>query len=749
MPGASRDSSERLSLIVETQRDIAEAGHDLEAVMQLVAERSQALTGADGAMVNLIEGDVLHTRAVSGIGVGAANARRPLSSSVAKYAIETGRPLLIEDALTDPRINQDMRGRVGDKSLICVPLFGSGKVIGTINVMSRSERHVLREEHRETMEMISVVLSAAVSQAAEFEARRGQAEALARLRTLFEGVSIGILRLGRDGRAVEVNPALEQMLGYSAAEFGGLSLFDYVHPVQAQRAEVLFDELMEGRREPFQTEAQLVRRDGELVWGQVSAALECDTNGAPAFVVAMIENITNRKSAEAELIRQARLSERQALHDPLTDLPNRLLFGDRIERAIIQAERGGTRLGVVMMDLDRFKEVNDSLGHTAGDELLTEVGQRLRGALRASDTAARLGGDEFGLLLPDLPERDGVAPVIERIRAAFERPISVQELPLAIEVSIGIAVFPDHGRSAELLIQRADMAMYDAKRESAPFCFYDEHAEARDPSRLTLVSELRRAMEERELVLYYQPKAVLADGEVRSVEGLLRWRHPTRGLIFPDSFIPLAQETGLIRPLTLYVVDEALRQCRLWRDEELGLSVSVNLSMRNLLDLEFPSQVAALLARWEVEPELLELEMTESAMLANPTRTTGVLRELSALGIKLSVDDFGTGYSSLAYLHRLPIDEIKIDRSFVTDMGNDHDKLAIVQCTIDLGRNLGLDVVAEGVETREVWEKLGQLGCKSAQGYFLSRPVPPEQLSEWLRTHRAATAPGRALTRAG
>jgi GAF domain-containing protein len=259
MPGRSRDSSERLSLIVETQRDIAEAGHDLEAVMQLVAERSQALTGADGAMVNLIEGDMLHTRAVSGIGVGAAHALRPLSSSVAKYAIETGGPVLIEDAPTDPRINQDLRGRVGDKSMICVPLFGAGKVIGTINVMSRSERHVLREEHRETMEMISVVLSAAVSQAAEFEARRGQAEALARLRTLFEGVSIGILRLGRDRRAVEVNPALEQMLGYTAAEFAALGRFDYVHPVQAERAEVLFDELMAGRREPFQTEAQLVR----------------------------------------------------------------------------------------------------------------------------------------------------------------------------------------------------------------------------------------------------------------------------------------------------------------------------------------------------------------------------------------------------------------------------------------------------------------------------------------------------------
>jgi len=748
MADPSGDSSERLSLIVETQREIAGAGNDLETVMQLVAERSQAITGADGAMVNLIEGDMLRTRAVSGIAAGVANALRPLSSSVAKYAIETGLPLLIEDAQNDPRIDQNLRGKVGDRSLICVPLFGGSDVIGTLNVMSRSELHVLSEEHRETMEMLSVVLSAAVSQAAENEARRGQAEALAQLRTLFEGVSIGILRLDHDRRTVEANPALLQMLGYTATEFGAMGLLDYMHAAQHERAKMLFGELMRGQRPPFQTEAQLVRKDGELVWAHVSAALECDRHGAPAFVVAMIENITTRKSAEAELIRQAQLSERQALHDPLTDLPNRLLFADRIERAIVESGRRGTRFGIVMLDLDRFKEVNDSLGHTAGDDLLRQVGERLRRALRASDTAARLGGDEFGLLLPDLLENEGVLPAIDRIRGAFEQPISVQELPLAIEVSIGIALFPDHGDSAELLIQRADMAMYDAKRESAPFCFYDEHAAICDPTRLTLVSELRRAMEERELVLYYQPKAVLADGEVRSVEALLRWRHPTRGLIFPDSFIPLAQETGLIRPLTLYVVDEALRQCRCWRDEGLGLSVSVNLSMRNLLDLEFPSQVAALLARWEVESELLELEMTESAMLANPTRTTGVLGELSALGIKLSIDDFGTGYSSLAYLHRLPIDEIKIDRSFVTDMGDDTDDLAIVQCTIDLGRNLGLDVVAEGVETREVWEKLRQLGCKSAQGYFLSQPVPPSQLSEWLRQRRAGAAEGLALSRA-
>ena len=397
-----------------------------------------------------------------------------------------------------------------------------------------------------------------------------------------------------------------------------------------------------------------------------------------------------------------------------------------------------------MMDLNRFKEVNDSLGHQAGDELLKVVGERLSGALRASDTVARLGGDEFGLLLPEPSTADDILAVLERVRAALEQPIVVQELPLAIEASIGIAVFPDNGRDAEQLIQRADVAMYAAKQESAPFAFYDADADEYDPARLTLVAELRRAMEQRELVLHYQPKAVLEDGEVRSVEALLRWQHPHQGLIFPDSFIPVAQETGLIRPLTLYVLDEALRQCRAWRDAGLGLSVSVNLSMRNLLDLEFPQQVRTLLEHWEIEAELLELEITESTMLANPSRTKQVLGELHGLGIRLSIDDFGTGYSSLAYLRRLPIDEIKIDRSFVMQMDQEVDDAAIVRSTIDLGRNLGLEVVAEGVETQAIWDQLRELGCNVAQGYFLSRPVPAEMLREWLEERRGGSAEAAA-----
>jgi len=738
VPGTHFDSDQRLSLILETQQAIAAAGDDLESVTQIVADRSQAIIGADGAMVNLVEGDILHTRAASGTAEMVRGARRPLAGSIARYAIETGRPLLIEDTRSDHRINQEMRSKIGDTSLICVPLFSGTSVIGTLNVMSCSETERLDENDRQTLELLSVVLSAGVSRVAESEARRAQADAIGRFRTLFEGASLGILRLDAEGVAVEVNPALEEMLGAGAQELVGSRFSAHLIPEHRQTVDELLAETVAGRRESFALEARCTTKTGGSLWAHVRAVAERREGDTPLRVVAMIENITERKRAEQELIRQAQLNEHQALHDPLTGLPNRLLFGERIGQAIRHAERNKSKLAVVLMDLDRFKEVNDSLGHSAGDHLLTKVGERMRDAVRASDTVARLGGDEFGLLLPELDDGDGAVPVISRIRAALERPVYVHSLPLAVEASIGIAIYPDHGTDAQSLIQKADVAMYDSKRDNASHTFYDEGSHEYDVTRLTLVAELRRAIAGRELLLHYQPKAALESGEVRSVEALLRWVHPERGMVYPDSFIPIAQETGLIGPLTLYVIEEALRQGRQWRDSGMDLSISVNLSTRNLLDRDFPNQVAGLLKRWEMGPEWLELEVTESSMLANPTRAKAVLGELSELGLRLSIDDFGTGYSSLSYLRQLPVDEIKIDRSFVMGMGDQADDAVIVRSTVDLGRNLGLEVVAEGVETLDLWNRLRELGCNTAQGYFLSKPVSAEELTGWLRARPAA-----------
>jgi diguanylate cyclase (GGDEF)-like protein/PAS domain S-box-containing protein len=733
MGAAKLSSDQRLSLIIDTQREILASADGLHASMQLIAERSQAIIGADGAMVNVLEDDMLHTVGVSGSCVGAFDAWRPVSGSIARFAIADGQPLLIQDCPNDPRIDQGMRAKVGDQSLICVPLFRGPDVIGTLNVVSQSEENPLGEEDRETLEIISVLLSSVVTRASEVEAREAQAVAINRFRTLFDEASIGILRLDQQGQALEVNPELASMIGSAPEEIVGTEFSHYLVGADGWRFDSMFEEMVSGKRNAFQLELCCRQASGDEMWVLLRAVLERDVAGAPECVVAMIENITDRKRAESELMRQAEINEYQALHDPLTGLPNRILFSDRIGHAILQAQRHKAKLAVALIDLDRFKEINDSLGHSAGDQVLISVGERMASALRASDTVARLGGDEFGLVLPEISDTDGLLPVLERLQEALEEPVHVQSLPIGIEASIGIAIYPDHGSDAQTLIQRADVAMYEAKRDGFNYVFCDDSAYDYDVNSLTLVADLRRAISEHELVLYYQPKAALESGVVTSVEALIRWVHPERGLVQPDSFIPLAQETSLIGPLTLYVIEEALRQSRAWREEGIELQVAVNLSTRNLLDRSFPHQVSELLKRWDVTADALELEVTESSMLANPTRAKAVLGELSQLGIRLSIDDFGTGYSSLAYLRELPVDEIKIDRSFVIGMGDEAGDAVIVRSTVDLGRNLGLEVVAEGVETIEHWERLRELGCNIAQGYYLSRPVPADELCDWLR----------------
>jgi diguanylate cyclase (GGDEF)-like protein/PAS domain S-box-containing protein len=548
------------------------------------------------------------------------------------------------------------------------------------------------------------------------------------------------VRVDREGRLIEANPAMEQMLGYSAAELADLSFSEYIHPDDIPRNLQLFNEMLEGKRDSYQLEKRYFRRDGQMIWTQLTAALERDADGAPRCGISMIENITERKIAEEALRRQSELNEYQALHDSLTGLPNRTLFYDRIRQAVLTATREGGRVAVMMMDVDRFKEINDSLGHHVGDALLEELAARLRTVLRTSDTVARLGGDEFGLLLPQHCEPADVVIVLDRIREGVEEPIMLEGMPLAIEASIGIAFWPENGEDVETLLQHADTAMYKAKEENVSHAFYDEAQDTYDPTRLRLVGELHRALTQRELVLYYQPKVNLATGRVDSVEALARWNHPRLGLVPPDDFIPLAEQTGLIKPLTLHVIEAALEQCRRWRDSGLSLPIAVNLSTRTLRDLDFPAHVQRLLTKWELAGSFLQFEITESAMIADPARCKTVLDKLAGFGVRLSVDDFGTGYSSLAYLKRLPVHEIKIDRSFVMHMDVDENDATIVRSTIDLAKNLGLDVVAEGVESERIWEQLKAFECTIAQGYHLTRPVPAHEFGEWLAAYDAARA---------
>jgi diguanylate cyclase (GGDEF)-like protein len=431
--------------------------------------------------------------------------------------------------------------------------------------------------------------------------------------------------------------------------------------------------------------------------------------------------------------RQMEEIEYRALYDELTGLPNRTLFRDRIAEAL-----GAESAAVLLLDLDRFKEINDALGHETGDLLLREVGARLGSELRAR-TFARLGGDEFGILLPAASVEHALAEAA-RVHEVLEKPFALRGLPLEIATSIGIAHFPEHGADVDTLMQRADVAMYLAKDTHAGTAVYDPEQDANDADRLALAAELRRAIEDGQLVLHFQPKADLRSGAVVGVEALVRWEHPNRGIVPPNDFIPVAERTGLIKPLSRYVLAAAIRQCGDWNDAGRELHVAVNLTIPDLLDLELPDYIVGLLEEAGVGPEQLELEITESTILADPFRVRQVLTRFNEMGVGLAIDDFGTGYSSLAYLRRLPVQTIKIDRSFVMGMCDDESDATIVRSTVDLAHNLGLNVVAEGVESREIWDALRALGCSLAQGYFISRPVPADELERVLAEQAVSTA---------
>jgi len=428
---------------------------------------------------------------------------------------------------------------------------------------------------------------------------------------------------------------------------------------------------------------------------------------------------------------------RLAYQDPLTDLPNRSKFNDRLRLAIESAAISGERLSILVMDLDRFKYVNDTLGHGVGDHCLREVARRLPQLLRASDCVARLGGDEFAILLP-MSRAERVTTVVKKIIEALEQPILYQEQPLDVGTSIGIAHYPDHGVDAVTLMRNADIAMYVAKRNKTGYAVYDPNYDTTQQEHLSLLGELRRAVEQRELRLYYQPKVSFSRATVNAVEALLRWDHPTRGVVPPAHFIPFAEHTGYIKVLTRWVLEEAIRQCGAWRRDGLTLRVSVNVSARDLMNRDLPDLVSGLLADHKVPADLICIEITESGFMEDPAHAQKVLDRLAALGVHLSIDDYGIGYSSLSYIMKLPVDELKIDRSFISKMITNPEVSTIVRSTIELGHNLGLKVAAEGVENAAEWNLLARLGCDQAQGYFMSVPLPPEQLTEWLHASRFA-----------
>ena len=481
---------------------------------------------------------------------------------------------------------------------------------------------------------------------------------------------------------------------------------------------------------PYEPIAAAVREDVRTLNLALAAGLGC-------FYLALLRVVgraSGRLRRQSEALRDSAERNRyHATHDPLTGLPNRALFRDRADQAFAASSRTGAEIAVVLVDLDRFKDINDILGHSYGDELLCQVGPRLRSALRDGDTVARLGGDEFAVLLPTIGGPEEARAVAERLREALDHSFDVHGVTLDLEASVGVAVAPWHGADPEQLLRSADLAMYSAKERKAGAVVFepDEHVAA--PGRLSILGNLRRALDvDDELFIHYQPKIALADGHVEGLEALLRWNHPERGLVPPAEFIPVAEGTGIIVRLTERVLRLALEQLRAWMELGCAVPVAVNVSTRCLLDGGFSSLVGRLLIEYGIPGSLLRLEVTESAVMDDPRRCTETLERLASLGVRLSIDDFGTGYTSMAHLRGLPIDELKIDRSFVLGMTTAVRDEVLVRTAIDLGHNLGLTVVAEGVETAEHVQTLESLGCDVAQGFHFAPPMPAEQATAVL-----------------
>jgi len=630
-------------------------------------------------------------------------------------------PVWIVDMAKDPNFTASA-AESSPHGAFGFPILNGSKVTGVVTFYSRevcqTDRGVLA---------LATDLGNQIGQFVERKrAERALQETAEHIRAVLDNVADGIITTDESGQIEFFNRAAQRLFGYRLAEVLGQDakmlmaapyrhdfvshLNDYLRPGKSQVS-------VSGSRELWGQ-----RKDGST-FPMEFRATEMLMSGERRFVGILHDASEQRAQKDA--------LEYQTLHDPLTGLPNRTLFGDRLRQAILSGQRERKPLVLLIMDMDRFKEVNDTLGHHIGDLLLQQVALRLAATLRQSDTVARLGGDEFAVLPAGGTDLTGGSQAAKKILQALEQPFLIDGRNVDVRASIGIALYPEHGDEAATLMRHADVAMYVAKRTKRGYAVYAPQQDEHTVARLALIGELRHAIGHDELVLHYQPTVALASGKTSGVEALVRWRHPKRGLMPPDQFIPAAEETELVQPLARWVLNQGLRQLRSWVDGGIEIKLAVNLSAWNLHDPEFPDMTADLLQTWGIEPAWLKLEITESSIMAHSAIET--VRRLSALGVGLSIDDFGTGYSSLTYLKRLPVNEIKIDKSFIIGMMEDSASVSIVRPIIELGHNMGLQVVAEGVENRETWDRLVAFGCDLAQGYYLCPPMPASDLTHWLR----------------
>ena len=735
--GRARGRRDRLAALQTAARELAKA-RDHDEVFEILGRHAYAVTQArvwaalyDAATDTidvrfwLEDGERLPVREgmqAGPAGLGGVVARTGQTIATADYAAECAK---FESRPTGPMSHEMSHGM----PWVGVPLVSRGLVLGLLST-SQNRGEPFDATLVELLETLAAHSSMALDNLAlraEDDVRRAELEARAaeteeselRYRLLFEHNPHPMFVFDLDSlRFLAVNEATVRHYGYSREEFLAMQITDILLPegVPGFATRVRQSSSLGGVRIHR-------KKDGAHITVEIASHTTMFAHRSARFSV--VTDITDHQIAVASL-------RQQALHDGLTGLPNRVLLLDRLQSVLpLDDHRAEQPVALLVMDLDRFKEVNDTFGHKCGDVLLQLVSGRLQAALPDGATLARLGGDEFAVLLPNAPIRTATE-VSEHLLRTLEEPFMVEGLALAVGASIGIALYPDHALDSDSLLRRADVAMYVAKRNNQGYAVYDRAQDQHSPDRLALAGELWQAIERGQLVLHYQPKLDLADGRVRGVEALVRWQHPLHGLVPPDQFIPLAEQTGLIDALSTWVLGAALRQSQIWRRHGLDLSMAVNLSMRTLHDPRLPATVAGLLERWSVPADALHLEITESSLMAEPARALEILERLRGIGVGITIDDFGTGYSSLAYLKRLQVNDLKIDRSFVMDMSTDDSARVIVHSTIDLAHNLGMRVIAEGVEDAETWAMLRELECDQMQGFYASRALPAAELRIWL-----------------
>ena len=555
-----------------------------------------------------------------------------------------------------------------------------------------------------------------------------------RFRVAFNQAAVGLAHVAPDGRWLMVNNKLCEIVGYSSAELLRMGFQDITHPEDLVVDWALARRMIAGELDEKTREKRYLHKNGHYIWVNLTSSMVRDGDGNPKYYSTVVEDISRRKQIEEELLHLAN-------HDALTSLPNRSLLLDRLGQALVFAGRKGRQVAVMLIDLDRFKNINDSLGHDIGDKIIVDIARRLSACVRVGDTIARLGGDEFVLIRPDVTREDAVATMAQQILETLAQPMTIQGHEFYPTGSIGVSMYPKDGQDSQTLLKNADMAMYRAKDAGRnTFQFYAREMNSRALDRLKLETGLRRALEREEFVVYYQPQMHIASGRLIAAEALLRWAPPGQEMVFPGDFIPIAEETGLIVPIGQWVLRHACEQKRQWHDagQFTDLRIAVNLSARQFKQQDIVGMVSHTLKETGCRPEWLELEITESVVMEDPEAAAETLHKLSEMGVHLSIDDFGTGYSSLSYLKRFPIDALKIDKSFVRDITVDADDAAIAKAVIALAHSLKLCVIAEGVETVEQLEFLRSQDCDAVQGYYLSRPMPVEKLEIFMRESKQA-----------